>query len=156
MFTTPRPKAHDGACAICGVTASADGEAGRSAILKASCRMEVSKEKTNIKGLKKPMVWTDQHNDMLLEEMYLFGPWKYKRGSKQRGQVLERISESLNEHESPRFTLNQKSVRDPYILLEKEQKNKIREEKKASGIAPQHTPFDDSMTEIIERFKERC
>ena len=81
------------------------------------------------------MVWTDQHNDVLLQEMYLFEPWKYKRGSKQRGQVWERISESLNEHESPRFTVKQKSVRDHYILLKKEQKKKIREEEKASGIA---------------------
>lgn len=101
------------------------------------------------------MVWTDRYNEVLLQEMYLFEPWKYKRGSKQRGQVWERISESLNKHESPRFTVNHKSVRDHYILLEKEQKNKRRKEEKASGIAPEHTPFDDSMTDIIERFKER-
>ena len=100
------------------------------------------------------MVWTNRHNEVLLQEMYLFEPWKYKRGSKQRGQVWERISESLNEHESPRFTVNQKSAHDHHILLEKEQKNKIREEK-ATGIAPEHTPFDDSMTDIIARFKER-
>ena len=100
------------------------------------------------------MVWTDWHNEVLLQEMYLFEPWKYKWGSKQWGQVWERISESLNEHESPRVTVNQKSVRNHYILLEKEQKNKIREEK-ASGIAPEHTPFDDSMTNIIEQFRER-
>ena len=31
------------------------------------------------------------------------------------------------------------SVRDHYILLEKEQKNKIIEEENASGIAPVHT-----------------
>lgn len=100
------------------------------------------------------MVWTDWHNEVLLQEMYLFEPWKYEWGSKQWGQVWERISESLNEHESPRFTVNQKYVRNHYILLEKEQKNKIREEK-ASGIAPEHTPFDDSMTNIIEQFRER-
>lgn len=89
--------------------------------------------------------WCGLINTMML----LFEPWKYKRGSKERGQLWERISESLNEHESPRFTVNQKSIRDHYILLEKEQKYKIREEEKASGIAPQHTPFDESMTEII-------
>lgn len=91
---------------------------------------------------------------MLLQEICLFEPWKYKRGSKPRGQVWERISESLSKLESPRFTVNQKSVCDHYIMLEKEQKNKIREEM-ASGIALQHTPFDDSMTDIIEQFKER-
>lgn len=80
------------------------------------------------------MVWTDQHNEVLLQEMYLFEPWKYKWRSKQQVQVWERISESLNEHESPRFTVNQKSVHNHYILLEKEQKKKIREEEKADGI----------------------
>lgn len=101
------------------------------------------------------MVGTDRHNEVLLQEMYLCELWKHKRGSKQRGQVWERISESLNEHESPRFTVNRKSVRDHYVLLDKEQKKKIREEENASGIAPEHTPFDNSMTDIIERFKER-
>ncbi|PFX27278.1 hypothetical protein AWC38_SpisGene8046 [Stylophora pistillata] len=115
--------------------------------------MEGSKKKTNIKSVKRPMVWSDQHN-MLLQEIYLSESWKYKRGSKPRGQVWERISESLSKLESTRFTVNQKSVCDHYIMLEKEQKNKIREEK-ASGIALQHTPFDDSMTDIIEQFKER-
>ena len=100
-------------------------------------------------------MWTSKHNEVLVQEMYLFEPWNFKRGSKQRGQVWKRISESLNQHESPKFTVNQKSVRDHYIFLEKEQKKKIREEEKASGIAPVHTSFDDSMADIIERFREK-
>lgn len=51
--------------------------------------------------------------------------------------------------------MNQKSVRDRYILLEKEKQKETKEEEKASGIAPVHTPFDDSMADIIERFRER-
>ena len=101
------------------------------------------------------MVWTNKHNEVLVQEMYLFEPWNFKRGSKQRGQVWERISESLNQYESPKFTVNQKSVRDHYIFLEKEQKKKIREEEKASGVTPVHTSFDDSMADIIERFREK-
>ena len=38
------------------------------------------------------MIWTKQHNDMLIREMYLFDPWKYKKGSPQRGNVWEQIS----------------------------------------------------------------
>ena len=85
------------------------------------------------------MVWTNKHNEVLVQEIYLFDPWNFKRGSKQRGQVWERIGESLNQYESPKFKINQESVRDHYILLKKEQKKKIREEEKASGIAPVHT-----------------
>ena len=98
------------------------------------------------------MVWTNKHNELLVQEMYLFEPWNFKRGSKQRGQVWERINDSLNQYESPKFTVKQNSVRDHYIFLEKEQKKKIREEEQASGIAPS---FDDSMTDIIERFREK-
>ncbi|CAH3175921.1 unnamed protein product, partial [Porites lobata] len=125
------PKVHHCAC-VCGVvTASADGEAGRSASLKASWKMEAL-DKVCSKNAQKPMVWTNKHNELLVQEMYLFEPWNFKRGSKQRGQVWERISESLNLYESSKFTVNQKSVRDHYIFLEKEQKKKIREEEQAS------------------------
>lgn len=39
------------------------------------------------------------------------------------------------------FAVNQKPVRDRYILPEKEQKKKIREGEKASGIALIHIPL---------------
>ena len=97
------------------------------------------------------MMWTNKHNEVLVQETYLFEPWNFKRG---RGQVWERISDSLNQYKSPKFTVNEKSVRDHYIFLEKEQKKKVREEEKASGIAPLHTSFDDSMAAIIQHFRE--
>ena len=80
------------------------------------------------------MVWTNKHNEVLVQKMYLFEPWNFKRGSKQRGQVWERISDSLNQYESPKFTVKQNSVRDHCIFLEKEQKKKIREEEQASVL----------------------
>ena len=58
MFATPRQKAQNHACASRGVTASADGGAGRSAILEASCRMEASKEKTCTQG-SYTFLWTE-------------------------------------------------------------------------------------------------
>ena len=99
------------------------------------------------------MVWTDKHNETFVAEMYLHEPWKYKKGSKERGNVWDMISESLNSNDHPKFAVCLKSVRDHYNHLEKEQKRKIREEEKASGIAPEHSAFDDSMEDIIERFK---
>ena len=101
------------------------------------------------------MVWTDKHNETFVAEMYLHEPWKYKKGSKERGNVWDMISESLNNNDHPKFAVCLKSVRDQYNHLEKEQKRKIREEEKASGIAPEHSAFDDSMEDIIERFKAR-
>ena len=72
-----------------------------------------------------------------------------------RGNVWDMISESLNSNDHPKFAVCLKSVRDHYNHLEKEQKRIIREEEKAFGIAPEHSSFDDSMEDIIERFKAR-
>lgn len=88
-----------------------------------------------MKTSKKPMFWAAVHNEVLIREMYLFEPWQFKKGSKQRGQVWEQISDSLNEIDSPKFSVNQKAVRDHYNLLEKEHKKRIRDEEKASGIS---------------------
>lgn len=101
------------------------------------------------------MFWAAVHNEVLIREMYLFEPWQFKKGSKQRGQVWEQISDSLNEIDSPKFSVNQKAVRDHYNLLEKEHKKRIRDEEKASGISPENTDFDNSMEDIIEQFKVR-
>ncbi|XP_028413114.1 uncharacterized protein LOC114535973 [Dendronephthya gigantea] len=104
---------------------------------------------------KKPMSWTDENNDILIREMYLLEPWNYKKGSQQRGTIWEQISDSLNDLDNPKFYVTQKSVRDHYNLLEKQQKRKLREEERASGIAPDHSEFEISIEDIIERFKNR-
>ena len=98
------------------------------------------------------MIWTEQHNDMLIREMYLFEPWKYKKGSPQRGNVWEQISASLNDLDDPKFDVTQKSIRDHYNLLEKQQKKRLRDEEKASGISPVHSDFEDAMENIIQLF----
>ena len=102
---------------------------------------------------KKPMVWTEAHNEMLLREMYLHEPRQFRKGSPQRGNVWEQISVSMNDLEHPKFDVMQKSVRDHYNLLEKQQKKRLREEEKASGISLDHSEFEDSMEDIIELFK---
>jgi hypothetical protein len=98
------------------------------------------------------MIWTQEHNEMLIREMYLLEPWKYKKGSPQRGGVWEQISTLLNDLDEPSFHVTQKSLRDHYNLLEKQQKKRLREEAKASGISPDHSEFEDAMEDIIELF----
>ena len=96
------------------------------------------------------MIWSEQHNDMLIREMYFFEPWKHKKGSPQRGNVWEQISASLNDLDDPKFDVTQKSVRDHYNLLEKQQKKRMRYEETASGISPDHSEFEDAMEDIIQ------
>ncbi len=49
------------------------------------------------------MVWTEEHNDILIREMYLLQPWNYKKGSQQRGNIWEQISNSLNDCDDPQL-----------------------------------------------------
>ncbi|XP_046862100.1 uncharacterized protein LOC124455508 [Xenia sp. Carnegie-2017] len=86
---------------------------------------------------KKAMTWTNEHNEILVREMYLFQPWNFKKGSQQRGNAWKMISDSLNDMDHPKFNVTQKSVRDHYTLLQKQQKKRLREEEKASGISPE-------------------
>ena len=83
-----------------------------------------------------------------LFEMYLFKPWKYKKGSP-RGNVWKQISAPLNDLDHPMFGVTQKSIRDHYNVLEKQQKKRLRDEEKASGISPVHSDFEDAMENII-------
>ena len=80
------------------------------------------------------MSWTDEHNDILIREMYLLEPWNYKKGSQQRGTIWEQISDSLNDLDNPKFYVPQKSVRDHYNLLEKQQKRKLMRKKELLGL----------------------
>ena len=43
------------------------------------------------------MKWTKEHDVLLGKEVLLFELWKYKLGSRERGNCLDRIAESLNQ-----------------------------------------------------------
>ena len=62
--------------------------------------------------------------------------WKYKLGSRERGNCLDRIAESQNQLQEPFFNVSQKSIRDRLMILERDFKRKDRFERNASGILP--------------------
>ena len=67
------------------------------------------------------MHWTAEHNELLVREMYLYQSWKYKKISQERGHAWDMISDSLNDIVCPKFSVTQKSVREHYTLLQKQQ-----------------------------------
>ena len=73
----------------------------------------------------------------LLREMLLFKPWNYKRGSKERGQCWDQISEALNQIRELKLKMTQRAMQDKYSILDKAFKSKCNEEEKASGISPE-------------------
>ena len=100
------------------------------------------------------MKWTDEMDILFLREILVEEPYQYKPKSKERGQIWKRIAYNLNTLKEPKFTVNHRSVRERYNILEKKCKEKEAEERNASGIAPEVTEFDQAMHDIIRRIEE--
>ena len=88
------------------------------------------------------MRWLQEHDMALMQEILVFEPWEYRHGSSERGNIWERISESLNSLKELQFQVNARSVRDRYKLLADKFKHKERDELNASGISPEVTDLD--------------
>lgn len=92
---------------------------------------------------------------LLLQEIVVSEPFKFKSSTRERGKVWEEITERLNENEVFRNRLGSKrAVRDRYSLLAKKYRKKMAEEAKASGISPELTETDKLLEQIIEMFEE--
>ena len=100
------------------------------------------------------MKWTKEHDVLLGKEVMLFELWKYKLGSRERGNCLDRIAESLNQLQKPFFNVSQMSIRDRLKLLERDFKRKDRFERNASGISPEKSEID-VIKDYLERKEEQ-
>ena len=104
---------------------------------------------------RRSMNWREEHCVMLIREILLYEPWKYKHGSVERGQVWKRNAESLCALEEPIFRVDDRSVRDKYNLLVKKFRKKENSERRESGIAPEEeSEVDKGLRDIIEQFEE--
>ena len=68
---------------------------------------------------------------------------------------MGKIRGSLNCFDKPTFNITQKSVRDHHNLFEKQQKRRLREEERASGISPVPTELESALEDIMELFSDR-
>ena len=85
----------------------------------------------------------------------LFELWKYKLGSRERGNCLNWIAESLNQLQEPLFSVSQKSIRDRLKILERDFKRKDQFERNASGILPEKSEIDVIMVDYLEREEQQ-
>ena len=96
------------------------------------------------------MHWLNEHDLILVREVLLFEPWRYRQGSVQRGNVWKSISENLNAMEQPLFKVNERSTRDRLNLLMKKFKRNDNEEKHASGIeVEEEGELDKGLRDIV-------
>lgn len=97
------------------------------------------------------MEWTNDHDVMFCREVIAFELFSYKPGSKERGQCLDRIAESLNAISDPYFKVDQRSLRDRIKKLIKLYVTKRNNEEKASGVEIEHTELDDLLLDINDQ-----
>ena len=97
------------------------------------------------------MNWTYNHDVMLCREILVVEPFRFKHGSRERGNAWENVATNLNGSGNPKFNVDHRAVRDHFLKLERCFKRKLAEDERASGISPEHTELDDALEEIIEK-----
>ena len=92
---------------------------------------------------------------LLLQEIIVSEPYKFKASTRERKLVWDSITERWNAVELFSNRLgNKRAVRDRYSLLAKKYKRRMAEEEGASGISPEMTETDKLLEQIIEMFEE--
>ena len=97
------------------------------------------------------MKWTEEHELLMLRELMLLQPWLHKKETSEREDDWEKLAVSLNAIPYPQFRVTQRSVRDHYSTMEKRRRKKVREEDRASGIAPEE---DKELDQLLDETTE--
>ena len=97
------------------------------------------------------MQWKPEHDAIFLREVLASDLYSTRKGSSERGKIWSQLAEKLNEVSSCKFIVTQKSLRDRLKLLTQKHKQKMRSEKRASGIDPEMTDIDITLEDISEK-----
>ena len=101
------------------------------------------------------MVWTDVKDELLCREILLCEPYKFKARTKERENVWKIIANNLNIMADKNFAVDQRAVRERFTLIAEKFEKKIKEQEKASGIAPPElSKLEQALEEIISRMRE--
>ena len=97
--------------------------------------------------------WTEIHDTLLCREVLLEEPYKYKKGSNEKGKKWTEIAEALNKSEEVKFKVTQRGIRERMERLQKRHLE-MKEEESATGIAVDDvTELETLIGEIIDREK---
>ena len=97
------------------------------------------------------MEWTEQHDNILCQEILVLESFKAKKGSIARGQIWVNIANNLNSLQHPQFRVTKRSVRERYTLLSDKFRAKMRDEEKASGIDTDLSDVEKALEGIVEK-----
>ena len=97
------------------------------------------------------MEWTEKHDVRLCREVLVVEPFKLKKGSVEKGKLWSNIADSLNASKELRFKVNQRGVREKFMLLQTKYRQKNRADEQSSGTSAEITELDVLLEEIGEK-----
>ena len=97
------------------------------------------------------MEWTNVHDKLLCREVLVIEPYRFKKGTVERGNLWTAIADNLINVQEIKFKVKQRSVRERYDLLVARFRNKIRQERETGTSPPELTEVESMLEEIIER-----
>ncbi|PFX26289.1 hypothetical protein AWC38_SpisGene9077 [Stylophora pistillata] len=100
------------------------------------------------------MKWSLKHNTIIGRELLSWELWKYRSGTRERGNCLEEICKILNNIKDTQFCASPKGLRDCLKFLERDCKARKREADRGSGISQEYREIDQIMEDYLERRDE--
>ena len=94
--------------------------------------------------------WGEMEGSSLLTEITIEKPFQFKKGSGQRGDAWRNIEEHFNNKNKHFITQTAKGLQDKYRNIKEKFQKKMRDEERASGIAPEYTDLDRLIGELID------
>lgn len=98
--------------------------------------------------------WKENHNILLLKEVISLEPYKFNKGSKERGQAWDKIAKNLNSIPNSGLNTTQRGVRTQYEKLMDEFHKKENKDKAASGIDSDYNEIDQLLNDVYEKATE--
>ena len=95
------------------------------------------------------MAWTEEQDLLLCREILISQPYKFPFGSRERGYCWSEVANRLNKCHQPRFTVDQRAVRERYAKIEKYFKNRMAKEERASGINAEESELHYAIQDIM-------
>ena len=100
------------------------------------------------------MEWSLNHGTIFGRELLSWELWKYRSGTRERGNSLEEICKILNSIKDPQFCVSPKGLRDRLKILERDCKARKREAERGLGISEEYREINQIMEDYLERRDE--
>ena len=83
------------------------------------------------------------------ERFWFCNPFSISLVQGERASVGIKLAKYLNSIENPKFSVDQRDVRERYAKLERKYRRKMADEERASGKSPDKTELDEAVESII-------